>query len=288
MSPKTFMQSVPAEWMDAYRKAFGDPVLAGVSYKWEDWYGYVGYQIGSHVPAEMPRFQGVTSGNLSVGRKTARLRLTECARLWGCQLQAGDYGFSYVGPCDQSWWEEYYTVGDGNRYQRFVGVTYEPVAEYGYALWGSPYPLAGWNVIRSDFGDTVYEVSQGSLQAYVYIDQDAADIELRSLVLSPGAARFHFVSAMWNSSNVVAGSVYLVLESAAPSWSPATVTWNNAPSSWVEVDKWQLAQPPVGRTIDIDPETSFRVRIAKSDLVLVNPLVDAWVNVQSVVAYAHA
>lgn len=286
--PKTFKQEIPGEFLDLYRKVFGDPVLAGVSYKWDRNYGYEGYQIGTHVPPEQPPVQGLTAGKISEGRKVVREFLIAVAALWGFQTDTGTPTFSYSGACDQEWWHQFFDDVGGHKWAKFVGATWGPLENYGFVIWGTPTPDVGWNVVTETFPDTVWEVEVGGGWVTHLMIGDSYVRRNYCLTLCAGARRVFFKGVSINFSDVVEEDVRLILEKGVAWWDKEALTWNNQPGGWVEVERWAPGDPPDDQVFMVDATASYRLRFAPETVVLEDPEGSGQVAIWGVTLYGHA
>ena len=288
MTPVTFRQSIPGEWLDQYRRLFGDPIMAGVSYKFPDWYGYDSYRVGTHVPTRQPPQQGVTSDMISPARKAARLFLMSIASLWGLQTDTGTPTFAYSGVCDQAWWNDYFDDVAGNRYQRFVGATWEPLEGYGFVLWGSPAPPVAWNLVYESDPSTVYAVQPWEMLAVHSIAPDESILRVYAMALCAGSRRIHFRSVGWSATNILVDDVRLVLERGPTWWNPMSLNWNNMPEDWTQVSQWAPAAGVDVRVFSAEPTSSYRLRFLPESIIQDTP---GWLSVASigdVTLYGHA
>jgi len=285
---KAFKQEIPGEWLDLYRKVFGEPVMAGVSYKWGRDYGYEGYQIGTHVPEVQPPVQGVVGMKISAARKSARLFLMSVATVWGFQTDTGTATFAYSGACDQEWWDEFFLDVAGNKWQKFVGATWGPLGDYGFVLWGDPAPPVGWNVIDSGNGDVVSERDPWGFQIRILMDTADDLWYWDGLILCAGSRRLFMVWPGYGAINLNFDTLELVVEKTAAGWVPGAVTWNNAPGSWTEVDRFVPDVLGGSRTIYTDAGCSYRIRWEVENASRPTPGAEGFVLMNDVTLYGHA
>jgi len=288
VTPVTFRQSIPGEWLDQYRKLFGDPIMAGVSYKYPDWYGYDSYRVGTHVPTRQPPQQGVTSDMISPARKAARLFLMSIASLWGLQTDTGTPTFAYSGPCDQAWWNDYFDDVAGNRYQRFVGATWGPLEGYGFVLWADPAPDVGWNVVTEVFPDATWQVPLGGGWITYLMSGETLVQQNYCLTLCAGARRIFFKAASITFDNIIEDDVRLILERGPAWWDKTTLTWNNMPGPWTEVQRWAPGDPPDDQAFPVDATCSYRLRFAPGSVLREVEEDNGQVAVSGITLYGHA
>ena len=285
---KAFKQEIPGEWLDLYRKVFGEPVMAGVSYKWGRDYGYEGYQIGTHVPEVQPPVQGVVGMKISAARKSGRLFLMSVATVWGFQTDTGTATFAYSGACDQEWWDEFFLDVAGNKWQKFVGATWVPLGDYGFVLWGDPAPPVAWNVVWESLADTVTVEEPWDLGAGHWIAVDSSVVREYSLVVCAGSRRVMFKAATVSMANVVEADVRLVLEKGPAWWDGSAVCWNNMPGGWTEVERWAPGDPVDEQAFMVDACCSYRLRFAPETVVRVDSGQAGFALVDNVTLYGHA